>query len=63
MAKRRGRKVTPTLIADSHQALIALVHLTRMLRAWHPGAMPLAIIEQQLDAFSRELHSTEKSEG
>jgi hypothetical protein len=59
MARRRGRKVTPALIADSQTLVLSLMQLTQVLSAWHPGSIPIAIVMQQLAALSDELKQLE----
>lgn len=54
MAKR-GRKVTPVLLAESQALVRALEAQVAVLQAWHPSSMPLSIIAQQLSALAGEL--------
>ncbi len=52
---RRTRKRTEQLLAESRTLTASVQHTIAVLQTWHPGSMPLAIITQQLHAFTGEL--------
>ena len=56
---RRPRKRTDALIADSQAQTASVRAIVGVLQAWHPTSMSLAIVTQQLHAFTGELATTD----